>query len=304
MKTKAIVTGGLGFIGQNLVKALLDKGWDVHVVDNLANSNIDSLVAGASLMLLDIRHRADLIEYFQTVKPDYVFHLAALPRVQFSIEDPVQTHNVNVTGTMNVLFASKAAGSVKKVVFSSSSSIYGDQKVMPLVETMTPNPLSPYGAHKLIGEIYCKLWDVVYDLPTISLRYFNVYGEHQNDEGAYALVIAKFFKQKAEGKPLTITGDGTQTRDFTNVSDVVHANILAAESDIRGGEIFNIGYGSNASVAKVAYLIGGPVEYVEARLEPHDTLADNTKAEKILGWCPQVSIETGIEILKVESATA
>ena len=228
----------------------------------------------------------------------FVFHLAALPRVQYSIEHPVETHEVNVTGTQNVLIAARECG-VKRVVYSASSSAYGDQKVMPLVETMTPNPKSPYGLHKYVGEVYARVWSEIYGLETVSLRYFNVYGPRINPDGAYPLAIGKFFKLRRTGKPLTIWGDGTQTRDFTHVRDVVRANLLAAESPKVGkGEVINIGAGRNFSINDVAKLIGGSIVHEPARLEPHDTLADNSLAKKLLGWKPEVTLEEGIAELK------
>jgi UDP-glucose 4-epimerase len=163
---------------------------------------------------------------------------------------------------------------------------------------MPAHPISPYGLQKYIAELYCRLFADVYQLPAVSLRYFNVYGPKADPDGAYALVIAKFIKQRLLGEPMTITGDGTQTRDYTHVRDVVRANILAAGSAVGRGEVINIGAGQNASVNKVAELIGGPVEHIAPRLEPHDTLADNSLAKKLLGWEPQVSLEEGIAELK------
>jgi len=293
--TKVIVTGGAGFIGSNLTDELIAKGFEVHVLDNLSGGKREQVNPQA------IFHEMDITDY-EAIKPlfvgiDYVFHLAALPRVQFSIEYPLATNEANVVGTLNVLLASKEAG-VKKVIYSASSSAYGDQPVMPLVETMSAHPKSPYGLQKYIGEMYCRVFSQVYNLPTVCLRYFNVYGPHQNDEGAYALVIAKFLKQKKAGEKLTIIGDGSQTRDFTSVHDVVQANILAMEKEVSGGEVFNIGAGRNFSIKTVAELIGGEIEYLPARLEPHDTLADNTKAREILSWIPAVKLEDGIAELK------
>lgn len=280
---KVVVTGGNGFIGTHLVRALTDEGYEVSVVDIQSGTDIldgralERACAGAT----------------------HLFHLAALPRVQYSIEYPSETHEVNVTGTLNVLMAAKSAG-VKKVIYSASSSAYGDQEIMPLTESMSVRPKSPYALHKYVGEEYCRLFSEVYGVPTVSLRYFNVYGPGASAEGAYALVIAKFLKQRLEGKPMTITGDGTQTRDFTHVRDVVRANILAARSERVGhGEVINIGAGHNASVRQIAKLIGGPVEYIPARLEVHDTLADNARARELLGWQPTVSLEQGIAELKV-----
>ncbi len=280
-KTKVVVTGGSGFIGSNLVDELISRDYEVQ--------NIDLLVGS------DIRKLDQIKPLFAGAK--YVFHLAALPRVQYSIEYPVETNETNVIGTLNVFLAAKEAG-VEKVVYSASSSAYGDSDVMPLVETLSAKPKSPYGLQKYIGELYARVFSEVYDLPTVSLRYFNVYGPRQNPDGAYALVIGKFIKLKKEGKPLTITGDGEQTRDFTHVRDVVRANILAAESSKVGkGEVLNIGAGRNFSVNKIAELIGGEKEYLPARLEPKHTLADNSLARELLGWEPQVKLEEGIKEL-------
>lgn len=279
---KAVVTGGAGFIGTQIGDALKADGYEVVSFDIKNGNDIQDL------------------EQLKTAcaGADYVFHTAALPRVQYSIEHPVETHNANITGTLNVLLAAKEAG-VKKVIYSASSSAYGDSPVLPLVETLPANPKSPYGLQKYVGELYCRVFSQVYGLPTVSLRYFNVYGPGADPNGAYALVIAKFIKQRMEGKPMTITGDGTQTRDYTHVRDVVRANLLAAKSDAVGkGEVINIGAGNNASVNKVAELIGGPVEHVAPRFEPHDTLADNTKARELLGWEPTISLGEGIAELK------
>lgn len=294
---KVVVVGGAGFIGSNLVDALVEGGYDVHIVDNLVNGKKERVHPKATLHVLDIRNLDDIRPVFTDAV--YVFHLAALPRVQYSIDFPQETHDVNVTGMLNVLLASKEAG-VKRVVYSASSSAYGDQKKMPLVEDMMPRPMSPYGLHKYIGEHQCRVWSVVYGLPTVSLRYFNVYGPGGPAEGAYALVIPKFIQQRTLNQPMMVTGDGTQTRDFTHVRDVVRANILAALSPKVGkGEVINIGAGNNVSMLRIAELIGGPVEHIPARLEPHDTLADNSLAKELLDWEPEVSIENGIVELKI-----
>jgi nucleoside-diphosphate-sugar epimerase len=293
---KAVVTGGAGFIGGHIVDALIEKGYEAHIIDNLAGGDMKNVNAKAVFHEADIRDLEKIKPIFKDAT--YVFHLAALPRVQFSIENPTETHDVNVTGMMNVLIAAKEAN-VKKVIYSASSSAYGDQPVMPLKEDMPANPKSPYGLHKYVGELYCKVWSTVYGLPTVSLRYFNVYGPRQNPDGAYALVVGKFLKQRKEGKSMTITGSGKQTRDFTHVFDVVNANILAAESkNVGNGEVMNIGAGKNQSINRIAELIGGEIEYIPARLEPTDTLADNSRAKKLIGWTPKVSIEEGIAELK------
>lgn len=291
---KAVVTGGAGFIGSHLGDLLVEKGYEVHVIDDMSAGKKERLNKAVILHVKDIRNLEEIKPIFTDA--DYVFHLAALPRVQFSIEHPVETNDVNVGGTLNVFLAAKEAG-VKKVVYSASSSAYGDQLVMPLKEDMKAAPKSPYGLQKYIGELYAKVFNEVYGLPTVCLRYFNVYGPRFDAEGAYALVIGKFLKQKKEGVAMTITGTGEQTRDFTHVRDVVRANLLAAESDVSGGEVINIGAGKNQSINTIAELIGGATEHIPARLEPKDTLADNSKAKKLLGWVPEVSIEQGIKEL-------
>ena len=295
MSKKMVIVGGAGFIGSNLSEALVERGDEVHVIDTLVAGKNEFVPEGAELHKVDIRNYDDIAPVIKGA--DTVFHLAALPRVQFSIEHPRETNEVNVDGTVNILTAAQKGG-VRRVVYSASSSAYGDQETMPLVETMPVMPLSPYGLQKYIGEEYCALFSEVYGLETVSLRYFNVYGKNQDPEGPYALVIGKFLKQKAEGGPLTITGDGEQTRDFTSVNDVVQANILASESEKVGkGEAINIGAGKNCSINKLAELIGGEKEYIEERLEPKHTLADISKAQQLLGWEPEVVLEDGIEEL-------
>ncbi|MCR4325496.1 MAG: NAD-dependent epimerase/dehydratase family protein [Patescibacteria group bacterium] len=296
---KVVVTGGAGFIGSHLAKAFLERGDDVHVVDNYAGGKReDRLHEGVTYHEVDIREGEKLAPIMAGAS--YVFHEAALPRVQFSIENPELTFSVNAGGTVSVLRAAHEAG-VKRVVYAASSSAYGDQPVMPLSEEMPPHPKSPYGLQKYVGELSCRLWSDVYGLSTVSLRYFNVYGPGFDPEGAYALVVGKFLELRKSGKPLTITGDGTQTRDFTHVSDVVRANILAAESTSVGkGEALNIGAGNNVSINDIAAMVGGESSHVEPRLEPHDTLADNKKAKELLGWEPTVRIEDGIAELKKE----
>jgi UDP-glucose 4-epimerase len=282
MARKAVVTGAAGFIGTHVSESLAREGFEVVRIDIKTGQ--------------DVRDTAFMKKLFAGA--EFVFHLAALPRVQYSIEHPEETHDHNVNGTLSCLIAAHEAG-VKRFIYSASSSAYGNATRMPLKEDMPTQPLSPYGLHKYVGELYCRLWSEVYGLPTVSLRYFNVYGPGASDEGAYALVIARFFKQRRANEPLTITGDGTQTRDFTHVRDVVRANLLAAQSEKVGkGEVINIGAGKNASVNRIAELIGGPSTHVAPRLEPHDTLADNSLAKKLLGWEPQVTLEDGIAELK------
>lgn len=280
--------------------ALVQEGMDVHVIDNYAAGRIEGRANDkATYHETDIQDLAAITPIIAGAA--YVFHEAALPRVQFSIEHPLETFMVNVIGSANVLRAAHLGG-VKKVVCASSGSVYGDQDVMPLVETMKPMPKSPYGLQKSMLEQMCGMWSEVYGLQTVVLRYFNVYGPRMDPKGAYALAIAKFIKQRLDGKPITIWGDGSHTRDYTNVKDVVHANLLAAKSEKAGkGDVFNIGAGRNVSVNEIARLIGGEVVHEEERLEPKDALADNRKAKDVLGWVPSVRIEDGIAALKKEA---
>jgi UDP-glucose 4-epimerase len=295
-KPKAVVTGGAGFIGSHLLRELVAQGFEVHAVDNYScGKKKERLSAETVYHEIDIT-AGELGPAFAGA--DYVFHTAALPRVQYSLEYPLETNASNVTGTIRVLIAARDA-SVKKVIYSASSSAYGTAHALPLVETLPAHPISPYGLQKYIGELYMRLFSEVYGLPTVNLRYFNVYGPLADPDGAYALVIAKFIKQRVEGGPLTITGDGSQTRDYTHVHDVVRANILAAQSkNVGRGEVLNIGAGRNVSVNRLAELIGGPVKHIAPRLEPHDTLADNVLAKRLLGWEPEITLEEGIAELK------
>jgi UDP-glucose 4-epimerase len=293
---KIIVTGGAGFIGSNLVDALIERGDEVTVLDDLSSGKKENVNPKARLAVADIRDYKAILPVF--VGSEYVFHLAALPRVPLSIEDPVTTHDVNINGTLNVLLAAREA-KVKRLIYSASSSSYGDPEYFPTKETSLPQPLSPYGLQKYVGEHYARLFSLLYSLETVSLRYFNVYGPRASSEGAYALVIAKFLKQRREGSPLTIVPDGSQSRAYSHVSDVVRANILAMESDKVGkGEVINIGGDKDWSVNQIAEMIGGPTVLIEPRIEPRKSLPDTARARKLLGWEPKISLEEGIAGLK------
>lgn len=293
---KAVVTGGAGFIGSHLVPALIRRGFEVHIVDDFSTGKRERLHPRAALHEVDIRNAEALAPAFDGA--DTVFHTAALARVQPSIQNPRPAHEVNINGTFNVLMVARNAG-VRRVIYSASSSAYGDQPGLPLSEDAAPNPMSPYALQKLVGEYYCRLFSELYGLETVSLRYFNVYGPGAATEGAYALVIGRFLEQKKRGEPMTIVPDGTQSRDFTHVRDVVRANILASESSVVGkGEVINIGGGSDKTVLEVASLIGGPTAFIEPRVEPKRTLADISLAKELLGWEPEVRFEDGIAELK------
>jgi len=297
---KILVTGGAGFIGSNLVKKLVQGHHQVVVVDNLVNGKRGNVDYRAKLYIADIRDNEVLDKIFKVEKPTIVFHLAALPRVQFSINEPLETNSTNIDGTLSVLMACKDHN-VTKLIYSSSSSVYGHQTRLKLHEALEPNPQSPYALQKLVGEKYCKMFHGLFGLRTVCLRYFNVYGPGQPVKGAYALVIGKFIKQAKAGKPLTITGDGKQTRDFTYITDVVNANLQAMKSDIGEGEVINIGRGHNISINKVANFISEKRVHIKERIEPHDTLADNSLAGYLIEWYPKVTIASGIDkILRYE----
>jgi nucleoside-diphosphate-sugar epimerase len=292
-----LVTGGAGFIGSHLVDALVAAGLRVRTIDNFATGRRDLVNRAAEIVEGDIRDASSIEGAFDGV--DTVFHVAAQPRIPLSIAKPVETHMTNVVGTLNVLIAARDR-KVRRVVYSGSSSVYGDQPKIPLVETMTPNPLNPYALQKYVSEQYARMFHRLFGMQTITLRYFGVYGPRMPQEGSYMLAIAAFLKSRREGRPLDIYGDGEQTRDFTHVSDVVSANMLAMDSEIADGRALNIGRGENVSLNRIAAMIGGPTVHHEARPgDMRDTLADRTQAERILGWRPRVSIEQGIaELLK------
>jgi UDP-glucose 4-epimerase len=290
-----LVTGGSGFIGSNLVDALIGCGLRVRTIDNFSTGNRAQVNPEAELVESDIRNAKEIKPAFAGV--DCVFHVAALPRVPLSIEMPLETHMVNVVGTLNVLTAAREEG-VRRVVYSGSSSVYGDQPRLPLREDMCPNPLNPYALQKLTGEQYARMFHNFYGLQTLTLRYFNVFGPRMATEGAYLTVISVFLRARREGSELTIHGDGEQTRDFTHVHDVVTANLLAMDCAVADGRPINIGQGHNVSVNRIAQMIGGRKVYLPPRPgDARHTLADFSAAERILGWRPAVSTEDGIRWL-------
>jgi nucleoside-diphosphate-sugar epimerase len=293
---KILVTGGAGFIGSNLVDALIEKGHEVLVLDNLSTGKKENINPKAKFFEVDLREFEKIQPLFDGV--DFVFHEAALPRIPLSVEKPQETNEANIVGTLNVLVASRDA-KVKKFIYASSSSILGENPTLPMKEDAVCHPLNPYSLQKYVGELYGKIFFDIYGLPTVSLRYFNVYGPRQPREGSYVPVIGIFLTQKKAGKPLTITGDGRQTRDFTHILDVVRANVLAMESDKVGrGEVINIGAGKNYSINEIAKIVGGKTIFVPLPPgEMRDTLADITRARELLGWQPEISVEEGIKKL-------
>ena len=291
---KAIVTGGAGFIGSNLVNRLIEKGIEVVVLDNLSTGKEENINPKAKFIQCDIS-KSSIFDLMYNMKgADVVFHLAALARVQPSIEDPIPFNEVNITGTLNILLAAHKTG-IKRVIYSASSSAYGNTDILPTPEDAPTNPLSPYGLQKYVGEQYCKMFSEVYGLDTVSLRYFNVYGEQMNFGGAYKTVIAVFIEQMQKGEKLNIVNEGNQRRDFTYVGDVCNANILAATTSNKfNGEVFNVGNGDNFSVNEVADMFGGEKKYGEKRIEPFETLADNQKI-KSFGWKPTGNLSEWIK---------
>ncbi len=298
---KYVVVGGAGFIGSNIVDKLVEQNHEVIVIDNLSTGKMGNVNPKASIEYLDICNTEESSAMVEIMSgADSVFLLAAKARVQPSIENPVEYEVNNTIGTLNVLKCASDAG-VRRVVYSASSSAYGDTDKLPSVESDPVNPLSPYGAQKYYGEVMCKMFSQVYDIETVSLRYFNIYGERQNVGGAYAMVIGIFVDQLLNGKPMTIRGDGEQRRDFTYVGDVVNANILASQSEkVGNGEVINIGNGDNRSINEIADMIGDNKVNVDPVIEPPETLADNSKARELLGWEPKGNIDTWIPKYKKE----
>jgi len=295
--TKSLVTGGAGFIGSNLVDKLVDLGHEVIVIDNESAESNEQFYwnDGAKNYTYDIRDYENTRPLYDGV--DYVFHLAAESRIQPAIENPINAISLNSVGTCTVLQCSREAG-VKRVIYSSTSSGYGMNQ-SPNVETQPDDCLNPYSVSKVNGEKLCKMYTSLYGLPTITFRYFNVYGERQPIRGQYAPVIGIFLRQRAAGEPLTIVSDGHQRRDFTHVGDVVNANILAATKEVDNeafGEVYNVGNGVNYSINQIAKMIGHPSIHIAPRPgEARTSLANNQKLRRTFGWEPTMNVETWIK---------
>jgi len=293
---RCLVTGGAGFIGSNLVDGLIKDGHIVVVWDNLFTGKRNNVNPKAHFISCDITKSYDARKVLMSeFKPDVVFHLAAFPRVEQSIQDPLTSHDINVNGTLRMLRLSAECG-VKRFVLSSTSAVYGEAKQLPTTEECELNPMSPYALHKLVGEQYCKLFSELYDIETVCLRYSNVYGEGQPTEGAYCNVMGIFEQQKERGDKLTIVGDGKQRRDFVYVGDVVSANIKVGTTKMKfNGDIFNIGSGKSYSVNQIAQWIGGETTNIESRIEPKETLLHSGKANFILNWETTMELEKWIK---------
>ena len=300
---KVLVTGGGGFIGSNLARALAERGDDVRVLDNFSTGNRANLA--------DLADHVEIVEgelrsyervHAATRGVEVVFHQGALPSVPRSVQDPLTTSAVNVEGTLNVLLAARDEG-IRRVVFASSSSVYGNSNELPRVETQNPDPISPYGVSKLAAERYCVSFARVYPLETIALRYFNVFGPNQDPTSQYAAVVPRFTTAIADGRPVPIYGDGEQRRDFTFVANVVEANLLAADAPNVTGKVLNVATGRATTVNELAdaisALLGLPVDrelYPERTGDVRDSWADVMHARELLGWEPRIGLDDGLRL--------
>jgi len=292
-----LVLGGAGFVGSHLVDTLLGQDNRVHVIDDLSVGKKKHLPKHKGLNFIKASILDDISHHFKHI--DIVFHLAAITRPQESILDPLSTNKVNIEGTLRVLKAAHE-NKVKRVVFASTTSIYGSQKVLPIPETATPYPMSPYALSKWAGEGYCKLFETMYDLEFNAIRPFNIYGNRQSIKGGYSAAVPTFINLLKKNKSPWITGDGTQARDFIYVDDVVSLLILMSTSKIHG-EAFNAGSGKNTTINEIYSSISRIMRkkikplYIDAVFEPKETLGDIRKAKKLLGWEPKVELKEGLE---------
>jgi UDP-glucose 4-epimerase len=294
---RALVTGGCGFIGSHLVELLVIKGFKVNVLDNLSTgrkSNLDHIKESNKITIYEGDLQDIKIVQDSIIDCDYVFHLAALADIVPSIVNPLGYFSTNVSGTVNLLEVARKF-KIKKFVYSASSSCYGIPDIYPTPEIAEIRPQYPYAFTKWAAEQAVMHWGKVYDLPVVSLRLFNVFGTRSRTSGTYGAVFGVFLAQKLAGKPLTIVGDGTQTRDFTYVTDVANAFLKAAQSDAVN-EIFNVGSKNTYTINQLASLLGGEITYIPKRPgEPECTFADTKKIESSLNWLPEVSFEQGVK---------
>jgi len=300
---KVLVTGGGGFIGSNLVRALTERGDDVRVLDNFSTgirANLADLAGDVELVEGELRSYERV--HAATRGIEVVFHQGALPSVPRSVQDPLTTSAVNVEGTLNVLLAARDEG-VRRVVCASSSSVYGSSGTLPRVETANPDPISPYGVSKLAAERFCVSFSRVYTLETVALRYFNVFGPHQDPTSQYAAVVPRFITAIADGRSVRVYGDGEQRRDFTYVGNVVEANLLAADTPGVSGAVLNVATGRATTVNElaetIASLLGRPLErdeQPERTGDVRDSWADVTRAHELLGWEPRIRLEEGLRL--------
>jgi nucleoside-diphosphate-sugar epimerase len=298
-----LVTGGAGFIGSNIVEALVKKGERVRALDNLSTgkkNNLRPFLETIEWIEGDIRDHKTCQKAMNGI--EVVLHQAALPSVPRSIADPVQTNEVNITGTLNLLCAARDAG-VKRFVYAASSSAYGDSATLPKIETMVAKPLSPYAVSKLTGEYYCQIFSTLYKLSTVSLRYFNIYGPRQDPNSEYAAVVPRMISALIQNQHGTIYGDGSQSRDFTYIEDCVQAVLSAAVAPAKiSGEVINVSYGANVTInelyQKIANLLRktiGPVYDKHRAGDVRHSLADISKARQLMGYSPEYNIDRGLE---------
>jgi nucleoside-diphosphate-sugar epimerase len=297
-----LITGGAGFIGSNITKRLIEKGYFARVLDNFATgqrSNLDSVINDIELIEGDIRDFWTVVKATKGI--DYILHQAALPSVPRSIDNPLTTTEVNINGTLNLLEAARF-NSVQRIVYASSSSVYGDSPDMPKEESMKPMPKSPYAITKLAGEEYCMNFHQLYGLETVAIRYFNVFGPQQNPFSQYSAVIPKFINLLNQDKPPTIYGDGTTSRDFTYIENVVNANLLACEKKGAAGNVINVAcnkaYTLNDLVAKLNNILGKDIKPIYGPAKKGDvkhSLADITKARKLLNYEPKIDFDEGLK---------
>ncbi len=297
-----LVTGGAGFIGSHVVEKLLEDGEDVRVIDSFSTGkreNLESFSHKFELIDADIKDMPSVKKAVRNM--DYIIHVAAQRSVPLSIDNPIACNNNNVNATLNILLASRDAG-IKRVVFISSSSVYGNQEVFPQSETMPPCPISPYAVSKLAGEYYCNVFHKVYGLETVSLRYFNAFGSRQDPKSQYANVIPLFMTAALNDKPVEVHGDGLQSRDFTYISDTVRATLLAAKAPGAAGHSFNVGNGKTYSVMDIVRgieeIAGKPLRYNHTKPrqgDPRCTQADTSKAKKLLGYTAEVGFREGLQ---------
>jgi UDP-glucose 4-epimerase len=302
--SKVLVTGGAGFIGSHLTEALLRKGYSVRVLDDFSTGKRENLIFDKAYPSLEIIE-GDIRDFSTCQKAmkgmEYVFHQAALPSVQRSVEDPETSNAINVGGTLNILLAAKEVG-VKRVIYASSSSVYGDTPTLPKHEEMPSNPLSPYALQKYVGEQYCRLFYQLYSLETIALRYFNIFGPKQDPNSLYSAVIPKFIDALLQGRPPIIFGDGEQSRDFTYIENVVQANLLAMSAKDLHGEAINIAYGKRISLNQLLNLLKeilgsklSPIHEEPRQGDVRHSLADIRKGKEIINYEPTVGIEIGLK---------
>ncbi|MGM0465694.1 MAG: SDR family oxidoreductase [Acidobacteriota bacterium] len=301
MTEGCLVTGGAGFIGSSLVRGLLKEGKTVRVIDNLSTgsiANLEGILDQVEYIDGDIRDLSTIQKASESIK--YIFHQAAVPSVPRSIENPVDSNQSNIDGTLNVLLAARDQR-VKRVIYAGSSSVYGDTPDLPKKEDMKPHPLSPYAVTKLTGEYYCQVFSDVYGLETVTTRYFNVFGPRQNPESQYAAVIPKFIDAFLRGNSPTVFGDGEQTRDFTFVDNVVHANILCSKAKKTSGEVINIATSSRISLNELISILKeitdrdiDPVYADPRKGDVRHSLADISRAQKMIGYQPIVDLKQGL----------